>query len=51
MATKKVTKRTPASRAGVKRGPKPDVLKIRGRWQDAMKQSLKKQKPPEGWPK
>jgi hypothetical protein len=52
MATKKkVAKRTPASRAGAKRGPKPDVLKINGRWQDAMKQSLKKQKPPEGWPK
>ena len=34
MATKrKAAKRIPASRAGAKRGPKPDVLKIRGRWQ------------------
>jgi hypothetical protein len=32
-------------------GPKPDVLKLKGRWQDAVKQSLKKKKPPEGWPK
>jgi len=51
MATKKAAKRVPASRSGAKRGPKPDVLKIKGKWQDAMKQSLQKQKPPEGWPK
>jgi hypothetical protein len=51
MATKKAAKRIPAARAGAKRGPKPDVLKIRGRWQDAMKQSLQKKKPAEGWPK
>lgn len=51
MATKKEPKQTPAARAGAKRGPKPDVLKIRGRWQDAVKQSLQKKKSPEGWPK
>jgi hypothetical protein len=51
MATKKAAKRIPAARAGTKRGPKPDVLKIRGRWQDAMKRSLQKKKPAEGWPK
>lgn len=34
-----------------KTGPKPDVLKIRGKWQDAVRQSLTKKKPPEGWPK
>jgi hypothetical protein len=51
MATKKVVKRKPAVRAGAKRGPKADVLKLRGRWQDAVKQSLQKKKPPEGWPK
>ena len=32
-------------------GPKPDVLKLKGKWQDAVKQSLNKKKPPEGWPK
>jgi hypothetical protein len=32
-------------------GPKPDLLKIRGNWKDAVKQSLQKKKPPEGWPK
>ena len=50
MATKKAAKRVPAARSGARRGPKPDVLKIRGRWQDAMKQSLQKKKPAEGWP-
>jgi hypothetical protein len=32
-------------------GPKPDVLKLKGRWQDAVKKSLQKKKPAEGWPK
>lgn len=50
-AVKKAAKRTPATRAGAKRGPKADVLKLSGRWRDAVKQSLQKQKPPEGWPK
>ena len=52
MATKKKAgKRRIASRAGAKRGPKPDVLKIDGGWKEAMKRSLQKKKPPEGWPK
>jgi hypothetical protein len=32
-------------------GPKPDTLKIKGRWQNAVKRSLQKKKPAEGWPK
>lgn len=32
-------------------GPKPDLLKLKGNWQAAMKKSLQKKKPPEGWPK
>jgi hypothetical protein len=32
-------------------GPKPDMLKIDGPWKDAIKKSLQKKKPPEGWPK
>lgn len=32
-------------------GPKPDVLKINTDWQAAVKQSLQKRKPQEGWPK
>jgi hypothetical protein len=32
-------------------GPKPDTLKIEGNWQDAVKRSLQKKKPAEGWPK
>jgi hypothetical protein len=51
MATKKAAKRTPAARSGAKTGPKPDVLKIRGNWQDAIKKSLQKRKPADGWPK
>jgi hypothetical protein len=34
-----------------KTGPKPEVLKLRGTWQDAVRKSLTKKKPPEGWPK
>jgi len=34
-----------------KSGPEPSVLKIKGRWQDAVKRSLQKKKPKEGWPK
>lgn len=33
------------------RGPKPAVLKLEGNWRDAVKKSLEKKKPPEGWPK
>jgi hypothetical protein len=51
MVMKKAVKRIPAARAGARRGPKPDVLKIQGHWADAVKQSLQKKKPPEGWPK
>jgi hypothetical protein len=32
-------------------GPKPDILKIEGDWQDAIKKSLQKKKPAKGWPK
>jgi len=32
-------------------GPKPDVLKLRGNWKNAVRKSLTKKKPPSGWPK
>jgi hypothetical protein len=32
-------------------GPKPDMLKIEGDWKDAVKKSLEKKKPAQGWPK
>jgi hypothetical protein len=32
-------------------GPKPDNLKIEGKWQDAVKKSLSKKKPRKGWPR
>jgi len=46
----KTAKKKP-SRPQSRPGPKPDVLKLKGRWQDAVKQSLQKKKPAEGWPK
>jgi hypothetical protein len=33
-----------------KRGPKPEVLKLKGNWQRSIKRSMAKKKPPEGWP-
>jgi len=38
-------------RPKAKSGPKANTLKLTGNWQAAIKQSLKKRKPPEGWPK
>jgi hypothetical protein len=35
----------------IPRGPKPDLLKIDGDWRDAVKKSLAKKKPANGWPK
>jgi hypothetical protein len=32
-------------------GPKPEMLKIEGNWRDAIKLSLIKKKPADGWPK
>jgi hypothetical protein len=32
-------------------GPKADRLKLEGNWRDAMKKSLSKKKPAQGWPK
>jgi hypothetical protein len=32
-------------------GPKPDLLKIAKDWEEAVKKSLEKKKPAEGWPK
>ncbi len=31
-------------------GPKPDRLKIEGEWEEAVKEALDKERPPEGWP-
>ena len=32
-------------------GPKPEILKIEDDWRDAVKKSLVKKKPKNGWPK
>lgn len=33
-----------------KPGPVPEVLKLDGNWKDAMRKSLEKKKPADGWP-
>ena len=43
--------RKPTKKKAEKTGPKPDMLKIEGKWQDAVKKSLAKKKPATGWPK
>jgi hypothetical protein len=48
MAQKKIA---PPKTSKAKPGPKPDILKIDGNWQDAVKKSLQKKKPAQGWPK
>ncbi len=35
----------------VSRGPEPDRLKLTGDWKKAVKKSLAKKKPADGWPK
>jgi hypothetical protein len=51
MTRKKVQKNKVAKKkAGAKRGPKPEVLKLEGDWRELMKQSLQKKKPKDGWP-
>ena len=49
--TKKPDRRAKKRTPGATPGPKPDVLKINGDWQDALKRSLTKKKPAGGWPK
>jgi hypothetical protein len=39
------------TRPPAKPGPKPAFLKVHGDWQAAIRKSLKKRKPPGGWPK
>jgi hypothetical protein len=51
MPKKAAKKRATASRKGAKRGPKEDRLKLEGDWKDLMRRSLRKKRPPEGWPK
>lgn len=43
--------KTAEKKSPAKTGPKPDILKIEGKWQDAVKKSLQKKKPAAGWPK
>jgi hypothetical protein len=47
----KKPQRLAKKRGGATPGPKPEVLKINGDWQDAVKKSLAKKKQADGWPK
>jgi hypothetical protein len=49
--TKKQNKKMKKRKNKQTPGPKPDVLKIEGDWKAAIKKSLQKKKPAEGWPK
>jgi hypothetical protein len=40
-----------SKKKSARRGPKAKVLKLEGNWRDAMKKSLAKKKPAQGWPK
>jgi hypothetical protein len=31
-------------------GPKPERVKVKGNWEDAIGKALKKERPKEGWP-
>ncbi len=44
-------KKQPAKKKRAKPGPKEDRVKIEGDWKEAIKKSLEKKKPAEGWPK
>jgi hypothetical protein len=39
------------NRERTKPGPKPEVIKIEGDWEQAVKKSFAKKKPKGGWPK
>jgi hypothetical protein len=41
----------PDNKPKAARGPRPEVLKIKGNWQFAIKKSLTKKRPAEGRPK
>lgn len=43
-------KKTKKAKKSQKPGPKPDTLIIAGNYKEAIKASLGKKKPPEGWP-
>jgi hypothetical protein len=51
MKKTKRKKRKSTKKAGAIPGPKPDTLKIEGNWKDAVKKSLTKKRPADGWPK
>jgi hypothetical protein len=50
MTKTKRKKRKGTNKAGAAPGPKPDTLKIKGKWQDAVKKSFTKKRPVDGWP-
>jgi hypothetical protein len=44
-------KKKPGPKPKLKRGPKPETVKIPGDWRDAVQTALKKKRPKKGWPK
>jgi len=48
--TRTATRKKRESEPKATPGPKPEILKIEGDWQQAVKKSLTKKKPASGWP-
>jgi hypothetical protein len=48
---KKVAKTPKSAKSKAKTGPKPEVLKLEGDWQDNIRKSFQTVKPAKGWPK
>lgn len=46
-----MAKRKRQASGGKAPGPPPDILKLEGEWREAVRRSLQKKKPADGWPK
>jgi hypothetical protein len=46
-----MAKKKTAPKKNAKPGPKPDLFKIEGEWEENVRKSFLKKKPPGGWPK
>jgi hypothetical protein len=46
----RMSKKAKKTKKVEKRGPKPDILKLQGDWQSAVRKALTKKRSEEGWP-
>lgn len=45
------TSRSSLKSESCKTGPKPEILKLEGNWENAVKKAMEKKRPKDGWPK